>query len=70
MPAARAGLKKGDLLVRVNGIPIHSRYTLPEVIRQSDGKPVTIEYVARWRAPHGDHAIRYYKNPDGTRRAG
>jgi regulator of sigma E protease len=45
MPAAAAGFKKGDLLVRINNIPIHSRYTLPEVIRKSDGKPVTIEYV-------------------------
>ena len=42
-----AGLKKGDLLLKVNGVPIHSRFTLPEVIRKSDGKPVTIEYSAR-----------------------
>lgn len=44
MPAAAAGLRKGDLLLRVNGIPIHSSFTLPEMIRKSDGKPVTIEY--------------------------
>ena len=45
MPAATAGLKKGDILLKVNGIPIHSRFTLPEVIRKSDGKPVTLEYT-------------------------
>ena len=44
MPAASAGLEKGDLLLKVNGMPIHSRFTLPEIIRKSDGKPVTIEY--------------------------
>ncbi len=44
MPAASAGLQKGDVLLKVNGTPIHSRYTLPEIIRRSDGKPVTVEY--------------------------
>src|SRR5277367_1249045 len=44
MPAEQAGLRKGDVLARINNIPIHSRYTLPEMIRNSDGKPVTIEY--------------------------
>ena len=44
MPAERAGLQKGDVLVRVNGIAIHSGYTLPDIIRRSDGKPVIVEY--------------------------
>jgi regulator of sigma E protease len=44
MPAAAAGLQKGDLMLRVNNIPIHSMYALPEVIRHSEGKPVTIVY--------------------------
>jgi len=44
MPAAEAGLQKGDLLLKVNGVPIHSGHTLPEIIRRSDGKPVTVEY--------------------------
>ncbi|HYA16385.1 MAG TPA: site-2 protease family protein, partial [Bryobacteraceae bacterium] len=44
MPAAGAGLQKGDLLLKVNNIAIHSMYTLPEVIRHSEGKPVTILY--------------------------
>jgi regulator of sigma E protease len=64
-PADSAGLKKGDLLVKVNGIPIHSHYTLPEVIRRSEGKPATIEYVR-----DGVHHIvtlkPVFRNPDGT----
>jgi regulator of sigma E protease len=44
MPAEKAGLQKGDVLVRVNGIAIHSGYTLPDIIRRSDGKPVIVEY--------------------------
>ena len=64
-PAASAGLKKGDLLLKVNGIPIHSHYTLPEVIRRSDGKPATIEYVRE-----GIHHIvtlkPVFRNPDGS----
>ena len=44
MPAAAAGLKKGDLLLKVNGVAIHSGHTLPDIIRRSDGKPVTVEF--------------------------
>jgi regulator of sigma E protease len=44
MPAEKAGLEKGDVLLRVNGVAIHSGYTLPDIIRRSDGKPVTVEY--------------------------
>jgi regulator of sigma E protease len=64
-PAAAAGLKKGDLLVKINSIPIHSRYTLPEVIRRSDGKPVTIEYV-RDGAHHTVMLKPVFKNPDAS----
>jgi regulator of sigma E protease len=67
MPAAAAGFQKGDLLVRINNLPIHSRYTLPDTIRKSDGKPVTIEYVR-----NGLHQVvtllPVFKNPDGTAR--
>jgi regulator of sigma E protease len=44
MPAASAGLQKGDVLLKVNGTAIHSGYTLPDIIRRSDGKPVSVEY--------------------------
>ncbi len=64
-PADVAGLKKGDVLVKVDNIPIHSHYTLPEVIRRSDGKPVTIEYV-RDGVQHTVTMKPVFKNPDGT----
>jgi regulator of sigma E protease len=44
LPAAMAGLQKGDLLLKVNNVPIHSRFTLPEMIRKSNGQPVSIEF--------------------------
>jgi regulator of sigma E protease len=64
-PADTAGLKKGDLLVKVNGIPIHSHYTLPEVIRRSEGKPATIDYV-RDSVHHTVMLKPVFRNPDGT----
>jgi regulator of sigma E protease len=64
-PADVAGLKKGDVLVKVDNIPIHSHYTLPEVIRRSDGKPVTIEYV-RDGVQHTVTMKPVFRNPDGT----
>ncbi len=45
MPARKAGLQRGDLLVSINGQKINSRYTLLDVIRKADGKPVTIVYA-------------------------
>lgn len=65
LPAAAAGLNKGDLLVKVNGIPIRSHFTLPEVIRKGDGKPATIEYV-RNGVPHTVTIRPVYRNLDGT----
>lgn len=42
MPAAKAGLKTGDLILSINGQAVRSRYTLLETIREGGGKPVTI----------------------------
>ncbi len=67
MPAASAGLKKGDLLLTVNGVPIHSRFTLPEVIRKSEGKPVVLEYQ-RGTATHSVAVNPVYKNMEGSTR--
>jgi regulator of sigma E protease len=64
-PADTAGLKKGDILLKVDNIPIHSHYTLPEVIRRSDGKPVTIEYT-RDGVAHMVTMKPVFRNPDGT----
>lgn len=67
MPAAIAGLQKGDLLLKIDGIPIHSRYTLPEMIRKSGGKPVTIGY-SRSGVLHVVTMKPVFRNLDGTPR--
>jgi regulator of sigma E protease len=66
-PADAAGLKKGDLLVSINGTPIHWRYTLPDTIRKSGGKPVDVEY-ARNGQHHTVTINPVFKNPDGSAR--
>ena len=43
-PAEKAGLKKGDIIRAVNGVPIHSAGKLQELTKNSGGKPVEIEY--------------------------
>ena len=43
-PAEKAGLKKGDLILAVNGQPIHSPTRFQEATRNSGGKPIEIEY--------------------------
>jgi regulator of sigma E protease len=67
LPAAGAGLKVGDLMLRINGIPIHSRLTLPEIIRKSDGKPVTLDYT-RNGVPYTVTMNPVFKNLDGAPR--
>jgi regulator of sigma E protease len=67
MPAATAGLQVGDLITTVNGTPVHSRFTLPEVIRKSEGKPVTLDYI-RGTQPHEVTMKPVFKNLDGTAR--
>lgn len=43
-PAAKAGIKKGDVVLAVNGMPMHSTARFHEITTNSGGKPVTIEY--------------------------
>jgi regulator of sigma E protease len=45
LPAARAGLRKGDILLRADGHQLRSREALQQIIRNSNGKPVEIEYA-------------------------
>jgi regulator of sigma E protease len=42
--AEKAGLKRGDILVSVNGQPIRSTPKLPDIINATPGKPVELEY--------------------------
>ena len=43
-PAAKAGMQKGDMVVTLDGQPIHSTARFHEVTKNSNGKTVTIEY--------------------------
>ena len=43
MPAQKAGIEAGDLLLSIDGKAVRSRYTLLESIRQSGGKAVIVE---------------------------
>jgi len=45
MPAQKAGLRAGDLLLSVDGQGIRSPYKLQEIIRASGGKPVTVDFI-------------------------
>ena len=44
MPAEKAGLQKGDLILSAGGHPIRAVARFNEVIRASNGKPVPIEF--------------------------
>jgi regulator of sigma E protease len=44
MDAEQKGLRRGDILVSVNGQPIRSSYRLRELIKASQGKPVEVVY--------------------------
>src|SRR5450432_3962812 len=52
MPADQAGLKKGDLLIEVNGTPIHSQIQFQELTKNSGGKTVEIVYERKGQRQH------------------
>jgi len=67
MPAEKAGLKKGDLLVTVNGQPIHSQIKFQEITKNSGGKPIEIEYQ-RDNQSHVVTVTPVYTSVDGPAR--
>ena len=52
LPAEKAGLKKGDLLIAVNGQPIHSLFKFQEITQNSGGKPVEIDFERNHEKRH------------------
>jgi regulator of sigma E protease len=44
MDAERKGLRKGDLLVSIDGEPIRTVYRIHEVLKRTSGKPVELRY--------------------------
>jgi regulator of sigma E protease len=43
MPAQKAGLEKGDLLISANGKLVQSIYSFTDLMQETQGKPVTVE---------------------------
>ena len=50
MPAQKAGLRKGDIMLRANGEPLRSPAGLRRIVEAADGKPVTLDYTRDGRA--------------------
>jgi regulator of sigma E protease len=67
MPAEKAGLKKGDLLVSVNGQPIHSQIKFQEMTKNSGGKPIEI-HLLRAGQPLAITVQPVFSNLDGPSR--
>ena len=45
MPAEKAGLRQGDLLLRIDGQPVRSLMKFHEAVRASGGQPVKLEFL-------------------------
>jgi regulator of sigma E protease len=49
LPAEKAGVKQGDILISVNGQPINSTFKLQEVISKAEGKQVELKIERQTR---------------------
>jgi regulator of sigma E protease len=67
MPAAKAGLQKGDVILSANGQPMHSVIRFHEIIRKSNGRPVTVELLRDGR-PMTITVQPVYSKVDGPER--
>jgi regulator of sigma E protease len=65
MPADKAGVKDGDILLSINGEPIHSSRKVPVMIEKSGGRPVTIE-VRRQGETHTLEVTPIYTKYEGS----
>src|SRR5205085_2341388 len=67
MPAEKAGLKTGDVLVSADGQPIHSRHKLPEVLQHKAGQPVTLEFLRNGEKKTVSlTAVYHHSNEEGS----
>ena len=66
-PAEEAGLKKGDILISVDGQPIHSQIRFQEMTKNSNGKSLDIEYEREGQRHHVTVQPRFSKL-DGPQR--
>src|SRR5882724_707390 len=64
MPAEKAGLKRGDRMVSINGQAINSPFKLQEVIKNTGGKPVDLQ-IQRGGVQETLHIQPVFSNPDG-----
>jgi regulator of sigma E protease len=67
LPADQAGLKRGDLIMALNGLPIHSQIKFQEITKNSGGQPIRIEYQRN--GEKGEVTVRpVYAKIDGPAR--
>jgi regulator of sigma E protease len=66
MPAEKAGLEKGDVLLAVDGQPLRSLHRLHELITASGGRPVTVAYLRDDQERRVEIRPTFTQDPAGT----
>ncbi len=67
MPATKAGIQLGDQIVAINGVAVHSLYSVIHYLQLSDGKPVDITAVRKGQELHFQ-ATPVMTNENGQKR--
>lgn len=65
LDAEKKGLKRGDLLVSINGQPIRTIYRIHEVLKRTTGQPVTVVY-RRGGVDSTVEVTPSFKDPNGA----